>query len=205
MENGISYTPRREGFWSFDVGDRILDLSDTLLPIMTQDQSAVYISPNGFSTCTAEQFFLIGDKMYELRNSGGKDGELVESAREFIKKGIRRNRLNTQTRIAYSPEDQDKIIQGYRTPRAVSRKVNFLGPSGSPDIVLSLKASLALTGKSPEEVNTIMSFLNDTASYVLIVNSKPQSVDERAVGFVASSGMLYFYCCGILDCEAFSG
>ncbi|MEK6850040.1 MAG: hypothetical protein AABX85_00515 [Nanoarchaeota archaeon] len=194
MENGLIYTSRREGFWSFDVGSRIMDLSDTLLPVMTQDQSAKYSSPDGFSTCTAEQFFLVGSKLYEMKDLSGKDKEVVESARQFIRQGIRGHGLNTQTRISYSSNDQDAIIHGYGKANPVMKNVDFVGRDGAPDKVLSLESSLALTGKKPEEVNTIMSYLNNTVNYVWRVNSKPSNVDERVVRLDAYSDRFGLNC-----------
>jgi len=195
MENGLIYTPKREGFWSFDVGDGILDLLDTLLPVMTQDQSATYFSQDGFSTCTAPQFFLIGGKLHEMRNSEGDARKVAESARQFIKQGIRGNLLNTQTRISYSLDGQDTITHDYGRANPVVNNVNLVGQDGLPEKVLSLETSLALTGKKPEEVGAIMSYLNETQGYVWRFNSKPKNVaQDRVVRLSAYSGRFGLSC-----------
>jgi hypothetical protein len=188
MADELIYTPREEGFWSFDLGDKILDLSDALIPAMTQEQSATYLSPKGFNTCTLPQFFLVGSKLHGLKDSvDDKVREAVKSAHQFVKQGIRNSWLNTQTRISYSPDGQDTITHDYGRANHSINRTNFVGKDGSPENVLSLESSLALTGRKPEEVNAIMGYLNGTSNYVWRLNSKPINVDERVVGLYANS------------------
>ena len=47
---------------------------------MTQDESAVYRSENGFHALSAEDVFAVMDAMYDLREKGGE----IEGARQFL-------------------------------------------------------------------------------------------------------------------------
>ncbi|MBS3089292.1 hypothetical protein J4461_00235 [Candidatus Pacearchaeota archaeon] len=80
---------------------------------MTQDQSAKWTFDDGYHTASLYEFFLIGGKLYELRNEREKVGQNAESARQFIKKWIRGKWLNTQTRIYFKPRGEDEIIHNY--------------------------------------------------------------------------------------------
>lgn len=196
MENEVTFAP---GAWNFDFGNGLTgSLLNELLPAMTQDESATRIFYDGYHTASADEFFLIGGKLYELRDSIGKTGNNVKSAHQFIQNSARQNWLNTQTRIAFQPSGQDIITHNYGTSRAVPKKVDFFGRDGLVEGVLSLEQSLALTGKKPQEVADIMRYLNETQGYAWRAynGSRPASTDERVVGLLAVSGWFYLVCNG---------
>jgi len=65
--------------------------------------------------------------------------------------------------------------------------------------VLSLEQSLALTGKNPQDVANIMSYLNyihGNGGYIKrrYNTNRPASVDERIVQFGANSDSFCFLC-----------
>ncbi len=187
MENdAVTYNP---AVWNFDFGDGLIgSLLGELLPSMTQDESATKVFPGGFHTASIQDVFLIGGELYRLRNAEGKVGQAVNSAREFIEREIRSNLLNTQTRINYQPIGKDAIIHNYGTPQAVSKDADFVGRDGEIRDVLTLEQSLVLTGKTSNEVLSIMEYLNGTNGFVWRLNEKPKNVDERVVWLDAYSG-----------------
>ena len=197
--------------WDFGFGrEEFLDLFGDLLSPMTQDQSSTYISPDGARPCSVLDLFKVWGRMYELRNLPGLIGERVESARKFTINSIRDYFPNTQTRIIYSnwEGENDEIIQDYGTPKAVSRKVNFVGESGRLEKFLSLEASMALTGKTPEETAEIIRYLTGTLVYISKTNyitayiskayniNRPQCADERVVRLAAYPGRFSLFCNG---------
>jgi hypothetical protein len=187
MENEeVTFVP---GAWNFDFGNGLTgSLINELLPVMTQDESAKKDFYDGYHTASAEEFFLIAGKLYELRGAKEKVGQNVESARQFIRAGIRAHWLNTQTRISFK-STMDTITQNYGTERALLKDVDFLGKDGLVEEVLSLEQSLALTGKSPQMVANIMSYINETRGHAWRAYhaQRPVSVDEKVVGLGANS------------------
>jgi len=198
MENDAGHITSREGFWFYDFGTHFLDLRDELLPVMTQNQSAEYLSKDGFSTATLPQFIAIGGKIKELSLS--QDGEkinLAKSARKFLEESIRRYGLNTQTRVAFSSEEQELITHGYGRQNPLITRANLVVPDGLVEDVLSESSSIALThGKTPKQVAEIMSYINQTPSYFWTPHNKsrPKSTDERVVGLDAYSDGFYLFC-----------
>lgn len=176
-ERVVSYVNPSTDYWVIpsDKGDMML--AQTLLPSMTQDQAANCSTTNGFHTPSLPEYFELFDAIYVLREKGGE----VEKARNFIRKSMRTYLLNTLTRILYQSDGMDKIIQGYGTKSAREEKANVVGSDGNILDVLTKKTSLALTGKSPEQVAELMEYMNETPTYILRLNEKPQSLDERVV------------------------
>lgn len=190
--NAVTHSP---GAWNFDFGSGLsISLLQELLPAMTQEESATRIFYDGYQTASAKDLFLIGGRLYELRDTEGKVGEAVQSARQFIKDGVRKNWLNTQTRIQYQPSGNDNIIHGYGTSCVESKAVDFVGKDGEIQSNLTLEQSLALTGKKPKEVAEIMTYLNETQGYVWRFNNKPQTPTEAVVWLGANSDWFLLYC-----------
>ncbi|MEK6927027.1 MAG: hypothetical protein AABX11_01205 [Nanoarchaeota archaeon] len=190
----LTYIP---GMWTFDFGNRTGSLLQDLLRSMTQDESAKRTEYNGFQTASLQDLFLFWSKMHKLSKSE-EEGvrESVESARQFIKGAMRNNHLTTQTRVYYNPLTQkDAIIHDYTTQRATKKEIDFVGPDGEIQKVLSSKQCLALTGKSPKDVKAIINYLTEISGYTWRVNQKPENIDERVVGLNECSDSLYLYCC----------
>ncbi len=59
--------------------------------------------------------------------------------------------------------------------------------------------SLALTGKTPQQAEGIMRYLNETSDYFYRLNSKLRAVDERVVWLYAGSGGFCLFCVGNLQ------
>ncbi|MEK6926956.1 MAG: hypothetical protein AABX11_00840 [Nanoarchaeota archaeon] len=217
--NAVTYSP---GIWTFDLGNRTGSLLQALLHPMTQEESAKQTFYDGFHSASLTELFSIWGKMFELRNSDDKEVKnAVESARQFVQRETGRNLLNTQSRIAYQPIPTltDKIIHGYGTSRPFVNEVGFIGRDGKTQEVLLLEQSLALTGKNPDEVGIIMSYLTETpeevgtikgylnkthTSCTWRVNQQPTNVDERVVRLYAFLGGFGLDCSGDLDYEGAS-
>lgn len=191
-ERAVSYTSPSEEFWTIPTEEGFWHLSDKLIPAMTQDNSAKYSSENGFHALSAEEVFAVMGAMYDLRNAGGS----IEKARTFLRQVMRNYFPSTQTRAIYTPSGEDKVIHGYGTESPIERKANLIGPDGEVVKVLSVDASRALTGKTPEEVSELMDYVNGTPSYMWRVNSNPSSNDERVVGLNAGSDRADLYADG---------
>jgi len=159
-------------------------LSQNLLPAMTQAESAKYISPEGYQTLALPGHIELFGAVKDLSDKGGD----VEQARQFLQTALRNNFPNTQTRVRYMPRGKDKIIHNYGRESQKIILANLIGEDGRLSSVLSLDASLALTGRKPEEVEEIISYINKTPAYFWRVTSKPAQKDERVVGFDAGSG-----------------
>ncbi|MEK6926955.1 MAG: hypothetical protein AABX11_00835 [Nanoarchaeota archaeon] len=191
----VTYSP---GMWTFDFGNRTGSLLQALLHPMTQEESAKQTFYDGFHSASLPELFSIWSKMFELRNADDKKVKnAVESARQFTQTSIRNAYPNTQTRIAYqpAPSSADKIIHGYGTSSHIIKEVGFVGRDGAIQEVLSLEQSLALTGKTLQEAEEIISYLNDTSlAYTWRVNQQPTRVDERVVWLGADSSRFDLYC-----------
>ncbi len=193
----VIYTPRTPESWAFDLGEgKLIELSGDLIPPMTQEKSAGYVSREGFRACSLRDFFKLGGRMYELKNESGEIGEHVKLAQKFIIDSLRKGVLNTQTRVVCLPNgQQDKVVHDYGRDSVIQENLDLVGCDGEIEQVLSLEASLALTGKKPEKVAEIMSYLNNgTPVYIFKLKRKPESRDERVVGLGAYSGGFYLDC-----------
>lgn len=183
-ERVVRYSPPSGGYFTIPSEERTLFLADKLIPPMTQDQAGGHTLEGGFHALSMlEHFDLIAD-MYALRNAGGD----IEKARQFVRNAMGKSFPNTLTRLLYQPEGKDKIVHGYGTKSPIEKQANLVGPAGEIVEVLTPEASLALTGRSPEEVAELMQYINGTPTYVWRLTAKPESVDERVAGFDANPG-----------------
>jgi hypothetical protein len=192
-ERIVSYVTPSSGYWIIPSENEDFYLAQALTPAMTQEDAAKLISPEGFALVDVPTHIRLFKAMYDLRDKGGK----VEKARMFLQTTMRNNFPNTSTRVAYMPKGKDVITHGYGTKSPSKIRVKFVGEDGLVDEVLSQEASLALTGKKPEEVAEVMSYLNQqTPAYLWRVNSKPSQIDERVAWFDSGSSGAYLYCSG---------
>ena len=189
-ERVVSYTNPSTGYWVIPSEKQIWHLAGTLNPSMTQDELAKYSSQEGFHALSVPDHFELFQAMYDLRNNGGE----IEKARRFVKGSMRNNFLNTLTRLQYASKGKDKIIHNYKTSSERKLKTGLVGADGLVKDVLSLEVSLALTGKKPEEIEEILSYINKTPAYIWRVNSKPSETDERVAWFDAGSDGAGLYC-----------
>ena len=190
-EKVVSYQKPSTGYWVIPTENGDLHLAQELIPAMTQDNLATFVSPEGFRALSMKDY--VGKAfagLYDLRNKGSD----AESAMQFVRSTLRNKFPNTLTRIRYTPSGKDKVIHNYGTPDHKTIGVNFVGDDGDITEVLSLKACLALTGRKPEEVAEIMRYINGTDSFMWRLNSKPSSVDERVAWFGAGSDRAVLYC-----------
>ena len=195
VKTGLPATERVVGFVEPSIGYFIIpseqgdiELASTLLPAMTQDKLATY-SQEGFHALSIPEHFELFDDLYTLRDKGGE----VENARQFVRRSIR-HFLTTLTRLLYQPEGNDRVIHGYGTKSPVEKQVDLVGQDGNILEVLTPEVSLALTGKTPEQVAELMKYINGTKAYVWRLNNKPKSIEERVARFDAGSGKAYLSC-----------
>jgi hypothetical protein len=182
-ERIVSYVTPSSGYWVIPSKNEDFYLAQALTPAMTQEDAAKLISPEGFALVDVPTHIRLFKAMYDLRDKGGE----VEKARMFLQTTMRNNFPNTSTRVAYMPKGKDVITHGYGTKSPSKIRVKFVGEDGLVNEVLSQEASLALTGKKPEEVAEVMSYLNQTPAYLWRVNSKPSQIDERVARFYSDS------------------
>ena len=183
-EKVVSFNPPSQGYWIIPSEKGDLWLANTLLPAMTQDDLATHKTDEEFHALSMPEHFELFNALYELRNTGGA----VEEARQFIQASLRTSFPNTLTRLEYMPEGKkDKVIHGYGTNSPIEQEVNLVGSNGLVTKVLTLEASQALTGKTPEQVEELMGYINNTQAYVRRVNNSPKEIDERVARFLADS------------------
>jgi hypothetical protein len=182
-ERKVTYQAPSMGFWTIPSEGGVWQLASTLLPSMTQKQAAKYSTDEGFHTESFPSYFNLFADIFAARS----DKE-AEKARLFISQSMRDSYPNTLTRVIYNPTGDDTIVHGYGTDSSVEKQLDFIGESGKLVEVLPEKASLALTGKTPEEVEDLMQYINGSPAYVWRLNEKPSSIDERVAGFSADSG-----------------
>lgn len=188
-ERVVSYE-QPTSYWIIPSEGKIWHLSSELIPSMTQDQAAKYSSKEGFHVLSVPDHFELFQAMYALRNNGGE----IEKARAFVQSSMRNNFLGTLTRIGHLSKGKDNIIHNYKTSFEKKIKAKLVGEDGLAKYVLSSEASLALTGKKPEEVEELLRYIDNTPTFVLRLNSKPSAKDERAVAFYAGSGGALLLC-----------
>ena len=170
------------------------ELREKLIPSMTQNELTGYNSRGVHSLSMPGYFQSVLGAGYDLREKGGQ----VEGMRQFLQDTIRNYFPQTLTRGIYMPRGQkDGVVNGYGTQFEKKIEVDLVGEDGPLEKVLSLEASLALTGKNPMEVKEILDWINETRlSNILRLNSKSDSVDVRVARFSACSGRASLYCDG---------
>ncbi|MBU2639760.1 MAG: hypothetical protein KKG75_03580 [Nanoarchaeota archaeon] len=189
-ERVVSYVEPSTGYWVIPSEKGDIALAQNLLPSMTQEQAARYTHEERFHPMSVPEHFELIGNLYLLRETGGE----VEDARQFLRTALRNDFPLTLTRLSYQPQENDRIIHGYGTDAPIEHQVDLVGDSGNVLEVLSQEDSLALTGKTPEEVAELMQYINGTPAYVWRLGKKPQSVDERVAGFIADSSRALLSC-----------
>ena len=182
-ERVVSYVTPSTGYWVIPSEQGDFHLAQALIPAMTQADAIKHSSPEGFRALDVPAYMQLFKAMYDLKDKGGD----VEKAREFVQATMRNRFPNTLTSVKYASRGKDTVVHNYEEGSSKKIRANIVGEDGLITDCLSLEASLALTGKKPAEVAEIMSYLNKTPAYIWRVNSKPTSVDERVVWFIANS------------------
>ena len=108
--------------------------------------------------------------------------------RNFVQGVLRSQYPYTTTSVDYVPEEKD-IVWGYKgTSDKYSVSENIIGPDREI-VSVDAEAVTALTSNSNlEQVKNVLSWINGkTPVWIWRVNSKPKTLDERAVGLGAGS------------------
>ena len=169
------------------------ELSRKLLPAQTQDQFALSydaaVLNNQFHSLDMILMHAILDSLHLQKDSL----PYAEEARAFIRESIRGNPITALTRIIYTPSGKDKVIHNYNTKEKYSLDEHIVGKDGfiNPADNDALKA---ITGLGSSRLNEIYQWINNANCHIWRVNSKPESISERAVWFDADSGRVSLYC-----------
>ena len=126
-----------------------------------------------------------------------KDSKEKEEAKSFIKDNMRNHWLTTLSRIQYKPGDKtlDKVIHNYKIPNeGYFKEANIVGPDREiiSDDNDELEA-LVLTNDF-KKVKEVLSWINETPTWIWRLNNKPNKLAERVAGFTADSGGAYLDC-----------
>ena len=93
----------------------------------------------------------------------------------------------TLTRIKYNLQGLDEVIHNYKMDDEYTIQANFIGKDeyikNSQDKTY-LKALLGTD--NAQEINRVFQKISQKHGYISRLNSKPQSVDERVVWFIAN-------------------
>ena len=183
----------------------VIDLSKSLLEngaVKTQDEWAdLYSSAksnNGFHTPDYPLFYGILRTLYAERNNSKYAAEIAKT-QKFLKDTSRARWLMNLSRIKYQPKGKgdDIIMHNYGTPDEYQRACDFIGndewvKDTTTPIVYS---NLLVSSDSPQQINNVFQWLNDTDAYLCRVNSRSKKkVDERVVWFYADSGRAVLNC-----------
>ena len=180
---GVEY---RNGIYRINLAKQLLNNGNA----KTQEQWIEYYKQakqrGEFYTGDMPLYHALFTALYKQKDNLQKKSE-IEEAREFIQKQMRKKWLTTLTRIAYQPNGKDKVMHNYKTSEQYELEENIVGKdrfieSGDRN---TLKA-LLLTDNI-QEINSIYQWLNQTKTYLLRLNSKPENVVERVARFDASS------------------
>jgi len=187
---GVSY---RNGIYQVDV-------SKVLLPSGTQDEQAQRrkeaLTKDSAYTPSYPEFYGVIDTVHKNREGPYKDQ--IEAARTSLSELVEGRWLMTLTRIRYAPHGQDVVIHNYGQDDAYETHANVVGPDGvitepGTNAGAALQALLG-TQQSPQKIDQVYRWFRNTAAYLLRVNSRPRSVDERVAGFFADSDEADLYC-----------
>ena len=182
VQGSIIYSPPQIGFWTIPSEEANIDLSEKLLPPMTHTKALNFISPEGFHALSMPEYFsLLFRPLYDSRS----DTE-AENVRKFIESAMTRYSA-TLTKIIYSPTNKDTIMHYKWQKSEQTIQADIAGEDGKISKALSLEASFALTGKSPEEAKEILHYLTKKQSYIFRITKKPRAQTESVAGFVAYS------------------
>ena len=190
-ERVVQFVEPTLGYWVIPGERGDLKLASGLLSSMTQDKAGNYVSKEGFKRGSLIEQFNVFSALYDLRGKGGD----VESARQFIQKSMRSSGLGTQTRISYMPEGLDVVLHDYGRNSQKESRALITGLDREVVTCLSKDASLALTGKTPEQVSELFSYINRTSAFVWRLNKRPFAFyDECVAWFIAGLNRAYLFC-----------
>ena len=131
-----------------------------------------------------------------------KAGQAANVNAEEIRSAVKdfsRNWLMTLTRIKYNPSSPDLIVHNNGLGGSEEWFVNedFVGDSGEiKSLNASKELSVLVSDGDVDNVKEVFQWLNGTDSYLYRINSRPEKLDERVVGFVAGSDWVGLYCDG---------
>jgi hypothetical protein len=119
-----------------------------------------------------------------------KDSKEKEEAKSFIKDNMRNHWLTTLSRIQYKPGDKtlDKVIHNYKIPNeGYFKEAMITGPDREiiSDDKDALEA-LVLTNDF-KKVKEVLSWINETPTWIWRLNNKPNKLAERVARFYAYS------------------
>ena len=117
-------------------------------------------------------------------------------ARAFIQKSMREKDLMTLTRIAYQPKGKDKIIHNYNTADQYEISEDIVGKDRAIIGGDSNTLTALLGDGDINKIKSIYNWINQTDTFIWRLNSKPKSINERVVRFLASSGRAGLGCSG---------
>ena len=125
-----------------------------------------------------------------------KDNPKVEEIRDFLETILKDNYLLTLSRINYQPKRKiDEVIHNYNQPTRYEIKENIVDPDEWVKNSTNSKPYKAILGTDNlQEINQVYKWLTRVEPHIWRVNSKPNQIDPRVVGFVAGSDGL------VLDC-----
>jgi len=168
----------------------VYELSKELIPSATHDELAALSKESkekgGFYCPDSRLFYSI---LSAVQDSGNTD------VRDFIQEKLRKNWLNTLTRIKYFPKAENEVIHNYKMSDEYSVKGDIVGKDGwIKDVSPKSYLELLLGEKDVGKINNVFQFINKTDCYVWRLNSKPNKLDERVAGFDADSDRAFLNC-----------
>lgn len=176
-----------------------VDLSQKLLPSMTQDKLAKYTKENkdNFHGASFPFYHVLFTTLYNHKeNKEYKKG--VEEVRYFINESMLNHYLNTLTRLKYNSSGKDLIIHDYKQPNQKIVKLDsMVGEDGSITEIKNIENLLKVllgTKQSVEEINSVYNWLTGSNAYLFRINETPDQSLETVSGFSASSNRAYLGC-----------
>lgn len=199
-KQGISYTSPNDGFWTIpDVAYKgeigTYRLFEQMTYAMTQNQLAEFYERekakgNPIPT-DAPMIQAVVTKAHELRNQNPNESERL---RRFLQTGFKRY-PSTLTKVIYNPSEKDKIVHNHKTSDEYSIDEHIVGRDCWIRNISNKKVLESLLGTSNiKQIDEVSQWINKTNTYILRLNSKSKTKNERAVRLVAADGF-------ILDCR----
>lgn len=165
----VSFRPPKEGFWTIPNEKGRWYLSTKFAGPMTQSEAGEYRSPDGFHALSTEEIFGIMGDLYFLRNRKGA----VDDAKLFFKHAFD-NALLTQTSVIYTLNGKDRVFHQHITENknfVREKKAELVGYDG---LIANIpkRSSIALTGKTPEEISELLDFFDLGEGHTFLPDSK---------------------------------
>ena len=182
--NGVNY---RNGIYQVGLLKELLDNKVT----KTQDEWVEYSKE-----AIAKDEFYVGDfPLYHalfstlFRNKDhAQFKDNIEQARQFLQKMFNDYWLMTLSRIKYKPSGQDLVTHNYGLQDKLEVQENILGTNGYINQINPQNELNAILGSNDvNEINQVYKWITGKDAYLWRVNSKPEKIDERVAGFIASS------------------